>query len=168
MTAQRQERNGRRPGLAFIAMLCGVAAMAGLEIAAEAATTERVVVDRYTGLAIGGVDPVTYFTDTRPLAGRPDFEFAEAGAIWRFRNEGNRAFFVRFPEIYSPQFGGYDPIDVARGVAVAGDPRFWLISGQRLFLFGRTESRDAFATDPARFAREAKQRWTGLKETLAR
>ncbi|MEA2899593.1 MAG: hypothetical protein QOJ84_5208, partial [Bradyrhizobium sp.] len=44
MTAQRQERNGWRPGLAFIALLAGLAALAGLEIAAEAATTERVVV----------------------------------------------------------------------------------------------------------------------------
>ena len=93
---------------------------------------------------------------------------SEAGAIWRFRNEGNRAFFLAHPEIYGPQFGGYDPTDVARGVAFAGNPRFWLVAGQRLFLFGRAESRDAFAADPARLLREARQRWPGLKETLAR
>ena len=142
--------------------------MAGLAITAQAATTEQVVVDRYTGLAIGGFDPVSYFTDARPLVGQPGFEAAEAGAIWRFRNEGNRAVFVGHPEIYSPQFGGYDPTDVARGIAVAGSPRFWLVAGQRLFLFGAAESRDAFAADPARFAREARQRWPGLQETLAR
>jgi hypothetical protein len=168
MTAQRQERNGRRPGLAFIALLAGIAAMAGVEIAAQAATTERVVVDRHTGLALGGFDPVAYFTDARPMAGQPGFEVSEAGAVWRFRNEGNRAFFLANPEIYGPQFGGYDPTDVARGVPFAGNPRFWLILGQRLFLFGRAESRDAFAADPSRFAREARQRWPGLKETLAR
>jgi hypothetical protein len=168
MTAQRQERNGRRPGLAFIALLAGIAAIAGPEIAARASTTERLVVDRYSGLALGGYDPVAYFTDARPLAGRPGFEVAEAGAVWRFRNEGNRAFFVRHPEIYGPQFGGYDPTDLARGVTLAGNPQVWLIMGQRLFLFGRTESRDAFAAEPARFVREAKQRWPGLRETLAR
>jgi hypothetical protein len=168
MTAQRQERNGRHLRIAFIALLCGVAAMAGLAIAAEAATTERVVVDRHTGLALGGFDPVAYFTDARPMAGERGFEAAEAGAVWRFRNEGNRAFFLANPEIYGPQFGGYDPTDVARGVAVAGNPRFWLVAGQRLFLFGGAKSRDAFAADPARFAREAGQRWPGLKETLAR
>jgi hypothetical protein len=167
MTAQRQERNGRRPGLAFIALLAGLAAMAGFEFAG-AATTERVVADRYTGLAIGGFDPVAYFTDARAMAGRPGFEVSQGGAVWRFRNEGNRAFFVAHPEIYGPQFGGYDPTDVARGVPFAGDPRFWLVFGQRLFLFGRAESRDAFAADPLRFAREASRRWPGLKETLAR
>jgi hypothetical protein len=167
MTVQRQERNGWHPGKAFIALL-SCAAVAGIALAAHAATTERLVADRTTGLAIGGFDPVAYFTDAQPLVGQPGFEAAEAGAIWRFRNEGNRAVFVAHPEIYGPQFGGYDPTDVARGVALAGDPRFWLISGQRLFLFGRAESRDAFAADPVRFAREARQRWPGLKETLAR
>jgi hypothetical protein len=167
MTAQRQERN-RRPGLAFIALLAGIAALAGLEIAAEAATTERVVVDRHTGLALGGFDPVAYFTDARAMAGQPGFEVSEAGAVWRFRNEANRAFFLAHPEIYGPQFGGYDPTDVARGVPFAGDPRFWLIAGQRLFLFGAAESRDAFAADPSRVLREAQQRWPGLQETLAR
>jgi hypothetical protein len=154
----------RRSGLAFIA-LAGLAAMAGL---AQAATTERVVVDRYTGLALGGFDPVAYFTDARPMAGRPGFEVSEAGAVWRFHNEGNRAFFLADPEIYGPQFGGYDPTDAARGVAVAGSPQLWLILGQRLFLFGAAESRDAFAADPSRILREAKQRWPGLQETLAR
>ena len=167
MTAQRQERNGRPPGNAFIALLSGLAA-AGIALAAQAATTERLVADRTTGLAIGGFDPVAYFTDAQPLVGQPGFEASEAGAVWRFRNEGNRAVFLSHPEIYSPQFGGYDPTDVARGVAVAGQPRFWLVAGQRLFLFGRAETRDAFAADPARVLREATQRWPGLKETLAR
>ena len=166
MTAQRQERNGWRPGLAFIALLASIAAMGGFEFAA-AATTERVVADRYTGLAIGGFDPVSYFTDARPMAGQPGFEVSEAGAVWRFRNEGNRAFFLAHPEIYGPQFGGYDPTDLARGVPLAGNPRFWLISGQRLFLFGAAESRDAFAADPSRVLREAMQRWPALQETLA-
>jgi hypothetical protein len=164
MTAQRQERNRRRPATAFIALL----SVAGIALAAQAATTERLVADRYTGLAIGGFDPVAYFTDAQPLVGQPGFEAAEAGAVWRFRNEGNRAVFVGHPDIYSPQFGGYDPTDVARGVAVAGDPKLWLIAGQRLFLFGRAESRDAFATDPAPILREAKARWPGLQEMLAR
>jgi hypothetical protein len=167
MTAQRQERNGWRPGIAFIALLSG-AAGACIGLAAHAATTERLVAGRYTGLAIDGFDPVAYFTDAQPLVGQPGFEVSEAGAIWRFRNEGNRAVFVSHPEIYGPQFGGYDPTDVARGVALAGNPRIWLVSGQRLYLFGGAKSRDAFAADPARVLREARQRWPGLKETLAR
>src|SRR6202165_6104219 len=143
MTAQRQERNGPRsgtgfrPGIALIASFAslvgvGLAAPAFFEFAAHAATTERVVMNRFSGLAIEGFDPVAYFVDARPVVGLPRFEASEAGAVWRFHNEGNRASFVAHPDIYGPQFGGYDPIDLARGVTVAGNPRFWLISGQRL------------------------------------
>jgi hypothetical protein len=40
----------------------------------RAATTERIVVDLHTGLAIGGYDRVAFFTDGRPKAGNPAFE----------------------------------------------------------------------------------------------
>jgi hypothetical protein len=125
-------------------------------------------VSRYTGLAIEGYDPVAYFADARAELGRQDFEASQAGAIWRFRNEGNRASFVAHPEIYGPQFGGYDPIDLARGVTYAGNPRLWLIVKQRLYLFGREANRDAFGADPARILRAAKARWPALEQDLAR
>src|ERR1700712_5232301 len=163
MTAPRQERNGRRPGIAFIALPAGLlwvclAVLVGSGTVARAATTEQVIVNRYTGLAIEGFDPVAYFTDAVAELGLADFEAREAGAVWRFRNEGNRASFVAHPEIYGPQFGGYDPIDLARGVTVAGNPRLWLLAGQRLYLFGHEDNRDAFAADPAHLLQEATQK----------
>jgi len=151
--------------------LIGVLAILGgqacLPFLARAATTERVMVNRYSGLAIEGFDPVAYFTDARPLIGRADFEAWEAGAVWRFRNESNRAAFVAHPDIYGPRFGGYDPIDLARGVTFAGNPRFWLISGERLYLFGLEAHRDAFAADPSHFLHEANLRWSDLEQGLA-
>src|ERR1700733_2801821 len=137
MTAQRQERNGSRPeirvrpGIALIGLLAisvgwigpgrislswiGLGALGPAEFAAQASTTERVVVNRFSGLAIEGYDPVAYFVDARPTIGLPEFEASQAGAVWRFHNEGNRASFVAHPDIYGPQFGGYDPLDLARG-----------------------------------------------------
>lgn len=151
--------------------MCLLAALSSchglLDATALAATTERVVSDRFTGLAIGGVDPVAYFTEGQMLAGRPDFEASEAGVVWRFRNADNRAFFLDHPEIYAPQFGGYDPVDVARGVAFAGQPRFWLIYARRLYLFGRPDSRAAFVADPLSTLEQARRRWPDLKKTLA-
>ena len=154
--------------LAVLASLATLAVLAGFPSAAGAQTTERIIVNRYTGLAIEGYDPVAYFVDARAELGRQDFEASQAGAVWRFRNEGNRASFIANPEIYGPQFGGYDPIDLARGVTNAGNPRFWLIVKQRLYLFGRQQNRDAFAADPAPILREAKTRWPALEQGLAR
>jgi hypothetical protein len=167
MTAQRQERYGWGPGVAFFALLAGFFAAFSVDFAADAATTERVVVNRYSGLAIEGFDPVAYFTDQLATQGLPDFEAAESGAVWRFRNEGNRASFVSHPEVYGPQFGGYDPVDVGRGVTYAGNPRIWLVVNQRLYLFGREDSRNAFAANPSRFLKEAAGRWPALEEGLS-
>ena len=166
MTVQRQERYRRRRGIAIIALLAGFcAAFSGL--AAHATTTERIVANRFSGLAIDGFDPVAYFVDREPVLGLPDFEAWQGGAVWRFRNDGNRASFLAHPEVYGPQFGGYDPIDVARGVTVAGNPRFWAIAGERLYLFNLEAHRDAFAANPDRFVGEANGRWPALEENLA-
>jgi len=165
-TAQQQQSYSWRPRVAFFAILAGVCVIwAGFS--ARASTTERVVVNRFSGLAIEGFDPVAYFVEGRAERGLPDFEAAEAGAVWRFHNEGNRASFVAHPEVYGPQFGGYDPTDVARGVTFAGNPRFWVVTGDRLYLFGLEASRDAFATDPGRYLRQAQARWPELEQGLA-
>jgi hypothetical protein len=153
--------------MALFTLLAVVFTPIALNQAAEGSTTERIVVNRYSGLAIEGFDPVAYFTEAQPVLGLPDFEAAEAGAVWRFHNASNRDAFAAHPEIYGPQFGGYDPIDVARGVAYAGNPRFFVVTGQRLYLFGREESRNAFAANPAKFLKDARARWPGLEKTLA-
>ncbi len=134
----------------------------------RAATTEQIVTDRFTGLAIAGFDPVAYFTDARPMLGDAAFELSSEGVVWRFRNEGNRASFAAHPEVYGPQFGGYDPVDVVRGVAYPGNPQIWLVVDQRLYLFGREESRDTFAAAPAATLAQARKRWTELRSELSR
>ena len=168
MTAQRQENKGLRFKIAGLAAIAGLFfGLAGQAADVQAASTERIVVNRHTALAIDGFDPVAYFTDADALAGRPDVEASDRGAIWRFRNEGNRAIYLAHPEIYSPRFGGYDPTDVARGKPVPGRAQIWLIRGERLYLFSREESRDAFAVAPDRFLDQADEKWPELMETLS-
>jgi YHS domain-containing protein len=52
-------------------------------------------------------------------------------------------------------------------VAYAGNPRFFAVSGQRLYLFGREESRNAFDANPTKFLKDARGRWPVLEKTLA-
>ena len=72
MTAQRRQQ---RPDVRFarlsaayfrLRVRAGRVGSAGV----DAATTERIVTDRHTGLAISGFDPVAYFTDAVPRKGR--------------------------------------------------------------------------------------------------
>ena len=153
----------RRLGIACLAVLAVMAALCG----EAGALTERLVVNRHTGLAIDGFDPVAYFTDAEAVKGLPDIEAGAAGAVWRFRNEANRTEFLAHQDIYGPRFGGYDPVDVARGKAIAGRPQLWLVSGERLYLFSREENRTAFAADPAAILKQADATWPALVDTLA-
>ncbi len=162
MTLARQSRKTCFP-LAFV--LAGVMAFAGYlaSMHRAAAATERVSVDPLNGLAISGFDPVGYFADGSAESGRPEFEFTRDGATWRFRNEGNRAAFAEHPEVYSPRFGGYDPVAIARGASVPGHPLFWLISGQRLYLFYDAKARAAFAADRDRLIEAAERKWPAVQ-----
>jgi hypothetical protein len=168
MTAPRRQRKLRclGPAAALIAASVAIAGLAQPGMI-RAATTEYLVVDRNSGLAISGFDPVAYFIDGVASLGKGDFEASFAGAVWRFRNEGNRGAFIADPDTYMPRFGGYDPIGVARGVAVAGDPRLWILSGERLYLFSAPEGRDRFVGEAERIVAAAEGKWPSVKLTLS-
>jgi hypothetical protein len=142
-------------------------ALLGLVAVSHASTTEHVVVDRYTGLAIYGIDPVAYFSKGGPTAGRENFELRHAGAVWRFENEGNKAAFAADPDVYMPRFGGYDPVGVSRGVATPGNPALWVVGDRRLYLFYTAEARAAFLANPADVIAGATARWAAVKSELA-
>ncbi len=107
----------------------------------KALTEERFWTDSATGLAIGGFDPVSFFTEAVPEHGLPDYEWVWQGAAWRFSSEGNLAAFKRDPEIYAPQFGGLGAVSLARGYHAAGNPRVWLVSRGKLYLFFSAQNR---------------------------
>jgi len=167
MAAQRRARKAAfqpaRPGVRAFALLWILAS--ALPIAA--ATTEHIVTDRNSGLAIHGFDPVGYFTDGAPTLGKGEYEYRYAGVVWRFRNPGNRSAFAADPEVYMPRYGGYDPVGIGRGVPVAGDPRHWIIIDNRLYLFQSPENKAIFSVDNAGVVSAADEHWPAVQHTLA-
>src|SRR5579885_1986663 len=123
MTTARQKRNRFRlvAGAGFAAYAALVFGLPTAPPTSRALAGERIVVDWHSGLAIDGYDPVAFFTEGKPVAGSADFELRYVNVIWRFSNPGNRAAFAAAPDVYMPQYGGYDPLGVARGLAVAGN-----------------------------------------------
>jgi len=124
------------------------------------------VINRHTGLAIDGFDPVAYFVDSAPAIDRPELELKSGGATWRFRNEGNRAAFTANPEVYTPRFGGHDPVALSRGAATTGNPELWAIAGQRLYLFYNEATRAAFTADPDNAIAAAERNWPAVRRSL--
>jgi len=125
-----------------------------------------IIINPETGLAIDGFDPVAYFTGEGPSQGKPELEYPLAGVTWRFANEGNRAAFIDDPEVYAPQFGGYDPIAIARGVSVPGHPLIWTIADQRLYFFYDDKARAEFMESPASAIAAAQRHWPRASRAL--
>ncbi len=165
MTAGRRQR---KPGWlsAFLLISASLMVSAGMSSPGRTATTERIVTDWHTGLAISGFDPVAYFVDAAAKPGRREIELRLAGTTWLFRNDGNRAAFASDPDVYMPRFGGYDPTAMARGVALPGHPDLWAIAKRRLYLFYTAAARDAFIADPDAVAEAAEEKWPDVQRVL--
>lgn len=124
--------------------------------------------DLRTGLAINGIDPVSYRLGGRPAAGRPEYELTTRdGIVWRFASQANLRAFEDAPEVYAPVFAGFDPTGVANGVAVDSDPALFAIVDGRLFLFRSAENRQNFLQN-AELLAKAERRWGSVLRFVAR
>ncbi|MBH0239322.1 YHS domain-containing (seleno)protein [Methylobrevis albus] len=160
---RRRARGGVALGLGMIAGLLGLVGAPG----PARALSDAVVHDIYTGLAISGFDPVSYFTDGAPQIGQARFEVEHAGVFWRFVNEGNLAAFLAAPAIYMPAYGGYSALSVAAGVPAAGIPEIFAIRNDRLFLFASEAQRTEWLQDPEIYVFDADRNWPELERGLA-
>ncbi|MCM1983035.1 YHS domain-containing (seleno)protein [Lyngbya confervoides] len=86
------------------------------------------------GKALGGTDPVAYFKEQRPVAGRPEFSHQWAGETWLFSTAENQSLFAANPEAYAPQYGGYCAWAVSQGSTAPSDPDAWKIVDGKLYL----------------------------------
>ncbi|MBX3588904.1 MAG: YHS domain-containing protein [Ramlibacter sp.] len=120
----------RRHLFRLAAALSLAAGLAAPALAGEAA----VYTGLFSSLAVGGHDPVAYFTEGKPVKGDAQFETTYKGVKWRFASAANRDLFVAAPEKYAPQYGGYCAWAVAEGGTASGDPRYWKIVEGKLYL----------------------------------
>jgi YHS domain-containing protein len=114
------------------------------------------------GVALDGYDAVAYFAQGMPVRGDARFEHRWKGAVWRFASADHRDHFVRDPERYAPQFGGYCAYAVSRGYTASGDPLVWRIVADRLYVNYSKEAGRLWAQDiPGNIAR-GRRNWPGV------
>ena len=117
------------------ALFAGVAAPLVAEPAkAQKSTAPAVDTGIIKGVAVGGYDPVAYFTEKKPVPGKADITFVHEGATWRFASATNRDAFKADPAKYAPQYGGHCAWAVSQGYTAKGDPLAWTVTGGKLYL----------------------------------
>jgi len=89
-----------------------------------------------SGLAIGGYDPVAYFTAGKAVDGKKDISLEYGGATYRFATMADRDAFKANPGKYEPQYGGWCAYAMgANGEKVEVDPETFKILDGKLYLF---------------------------------
>ena len=99
---------------------------------AEAESEAKVYVK--DGVAIGGADPVAYFTEESFVPGSTEHTHEWQGVTWQFATAENRNLFADNPEEYAPQYGGYCAWAVGQNALAAIDPNSWSIVDGKLYL----------------------------------
>ncbi|MEL6388512.1 MAG: YHS domain-containing (seleno)protein [Pseudomonadota bacterium] len=111
------------------------------------------------GTAIDGTDPISYFTEGRPIEGSSDFSAEWNGAIWYFASAENRERFLAKPEQYAPQYGGYCAWAIAQGSLASTDPDNWDIVDGKLYLNYNDSIQERWRQDIPGFIAEADDKW---------
>lgn len=111
------------------------------------------------GVAAGGYDPVAYFTDKKPVAGKSEFTHEHDGAVWRFSSAANRDAFKAEPAKYAPQYGGYCAWAVSQGYTAKGDPNIWSVVDDKLYLNYDKGVQSNWEKDKAGHIKKADANW---------
>jgi YHS domain-containing protein len=112
-------------------------------------------------LMLMGYDAVAYFTQNAAVKGNPAIKTEHQGVTYRFASEANKAEFIKAPDKYMPQFGGFctNGINYAVPWGAGGGPDTWRIYRGKLYVFGGQSSRDHFEMETERNLKLAHQYW---------
>lgn len=117
------------------------------------------------GVAIGGYDPVSYFTVNRAVKGDSKITFTYNGVTYYFSSRKNRDLFQKNSEKYEPMYGGWCAYAMgADGSKVEVDPGTFKILDGKLYLFYNyyfSNTLPAWNRDEARLKANADRYWNG-------
>ncbi len=114
-------------------------------------------------VALKGYDPVSYFTDGKPVQGSKEFTFAFDDTTYWFKSAEHRDKFASDPERYAPQFDGYCAIQISRGHKVEADPEAWAITNGKLYVFAIKKGVPLFNKESVAIAEKASENWQKLR-----
>lgn len=134
--------------------------------AAHSVVTKRMWSNLETGYALDGYDAVAYFTDAVPRKGTAEFEYVWQGVAWQFVNGGNMDAFIRNPEVYAPQFGGYGAAGVFENRLLSPNPLHWGLYQKKLYLFHSAKAKLMWEMDVDKKIPVARENWEMLLKNL--
>lgn len=115
------------------------------------------------GKAIRGYDPVAYFTDAKPIIGFDSLHTTWNNSEWYFSSKENLELFIKNPEKYAPQYGGYCAYGTADGHKAPTQPDAWAIIDDKLYFNYNTKVKAMWDKDQKGYIEKANKNWPLIK-----
>jgi YHS domain-containing protein len=129
-----------------------------LILALAAACLSSTLLAQSPPVSLKGHDPVSYFTDGRPVKGSAGINYDFDETRYLFSSQKNRERFASSPERYTPQFAGLCATGMSMGMKAEADPSVFKIIDGKLYVFSSTQARDKVEKDPSLLAK-SQQNW---------
>ena len=119
------------------------------------------------GVALGGYDPVSYFTEGKPAKGESKIEATFNGALYHFVSQEHRETFEKNPVKYAPAYGGFCGYAASIGKVRPSDPLLWSIVDGQLIVQHTKSALELWQQDVPGNKAKADKNWPLLVEKKA-
>ncbi|MBT8115428.1 MAG: YHS domain-containing protein [Arenicella sp.] len=120
----------------------------------------------YTGFfsdkAIKGYDTVAYFVEGRAVKGDERYKTEYQQAVWLFSSRQNLDLFLREPDKYAPQYGGYCAYAIAQNKTASIQPELFTIHQGKLYLNYSPSINQKWLADKDSYIVDADKNWPAL------
>lgn len=125
---------------------------------AALAASGAVLGQKAPAVALKGHDPVSYFTQARPVKGASTINYDFDDSRYLFASARNKELFASNPDRYAPQFSGLCTTGLSMGMKAEADPSVYLVKDGKLYVFSSPQARDTALNDPT-VLEKARQAW---------
>lgn len=117
------------------------------------------------GVVIDGYDPVAFFTEKKPVPGDQKYQTTYDGAIYYFASDKNLKAFIKNPEKYAPQYGGFCGMGMSMGHLQPIDVNLFEIIDTKLYLQRNTKAAGMWKKmGPKMVIMKANENWPKVQE----
>lgn len=113
-------------------------------------------------IAIKGYDTVAYFTKDAAIKGSETYSYDYLGATWQFESQEHLDLFVKNPEKYIPQYGGYCAYAVSKNTTASIKPEIFEIIDDKLYLNFSKSVQRRWLSDAKDYIKKADAQWPEL------
>ena len=112
-----------------------------------------------SGLALKGYDPVAYFTENKPVQGKPEFTAGTKAPLTALPAPPTATPSPPRRRSTAPQYGGYCAFGIASGYKAPIEPDAWTVVDGKLYLNYNQSVRQQWSGDIPGYLRKADENW---------